>query len=151
MAGSLARAFLVFGLFLAGPLAVWGYWVPFFPPCGPYVPLACPLPAPPFEERLPAPAKKKDDGKKQPYFFQMHSLGGVYPGQGLMGPRVKVGFWNLTGRDVVVKIDGQPRRLEKDQGMTLQLNRVFAWQVDEREAKIENVPGEKSDYEIFLR
>ena len=65
--------------------------------------------------------------------------------------RCKVGFWNLTGRDITLKIDGQPRTLAKDRAITLELDRAFAWQIDDGASVNERVPTEQPFHEVILR
>ncbi|MBI3407944.1 MAG: hypothetical protein HY040_06255 [Planctomycetes bacterium] len=67
------------------------------------------------------------------------------------GAKCKVGFWNLTGRDVTLKIDGQPRTLPRDRAVTLELARAFVWQVDQSEASSEQVPMDEAFHEVIIR
>jgi len=70
---------------------------------------------------------------------------GVAPG------RAKVGFWNITGADVTLTIDGQQRKLPKDRALTLELGRTFVWQVEGRGPRLERVPDEQNVFEVILR
>jgi hypothetical protein len=63
----------------------------------------------------------------------------------------KVGFWNLTGRDVSLLVDGQSHFLRKDHAMTLDLTRQFAWKMDQGELRSERVPADQRTHEILLR
>src|SRR5437773_416563 len=68
------------------------------------------------------------------------SMGGADVQAGAPGERCKVGLWNLTGRDVTIRIDGQTRVLAKDRAVTLDLDRAFVWQLDQGETVSERVP-----------
>ena len=71
---------------------------------------------------------------------------------GRPGPdHCKVGFWNLTGRDITLRVEGQPRVLAKNRAVTLDLARSFSWQVDQEQATTEQVPAEQRFHEVILR
>jgi len=63
----------------------------------------------------------------------------------------RVGFWNLTDRDLTVKVDGQPHALARGRGLTLTLGRQFVWQVDQRAPTNERIPEDKTTLEIVIR
>ncbi len=65
--------------------------------------------------------------------------------------RCRVGFWNLSGRDVTLTVDGQPRPLGKERALTLELPLRFVWQVDQTPARTEQVPTGQSTHEIVIR
>ena len=62
----------------------------------------------------------------------------------------KVGFWNLTGRDVKVNVNGQDRVVPRDRAITLDLAREFTWKLDGQAAQVQ-VPADKNAHEIVLR
>jgi hypothetical protein len=149
----------------------WGYRPAYYGPvyCGPayayypvypvyaYVPLAVPSPAPPSRQQSPPanPATRKDAAptgdplKKGPTITESRSLGGAIAKGS--GQRCKVGFWNLTGRDVTLKIDGQTRQLPRDRAVTLEIGRAFVYQVDQGQSVTESVPEEELFHEVILR
>jgi hypothetical protein len=65
--------------------------------------------------------------------------------------RAKVGFWNITGADVTLTVDGQQRKLPKDRAVTLELGRTFVWQLDGRSPRLERVPDDQTVFEVILR
>jgi hypothetical protein len=65
--------------------------------------------------------------------------------------RYRVGFWNVTGRDLTLTVDGQSRVLPRNQSVTLTLGRQFTWQVDQRAPLAEDVPAGRSTLEIVIR
>jgi hypothetical protein len=65
--------------------------------------------------------------------------------------RVKIGFWNLTNRDISITVAGKTRSLAKNRSMKLELEREFAWQVDGRSEQIERVPDGLATYEVLVR
>ena len=62
-----------------------------------------------------------------------------------------MGFWNLTGRDVTLSIDGKPQIVPQGKNLRLQLGRQFVWQIGGHEAQTEKIPIENSGLEIVLR
>jgi hypothetical protein len=63
----------------------------------------------------------------------------------------RVGFWNLTGREVLLRVAGQTHRLPANQALTLSLSRRFTWQADQQPQETVEIPAERSDWEIVLR
>ena len=63
----------------------------------------------------------------------------------------KVGFWNLTGRDVTLLVDGHTHFLQKDHAVTLDLGRQFTWEMDKGEPRNVQVPADQHTHEIVLR
>ncbi len=89
--------------------------------------------------------------KKGPTVTESRSLGGAYAQGANVKDRCKVGFWNLTGRDVTLKVGGQTRSLPKDRAVTLDLERAFAWQLDQGDMNSERVPEDQPFHEVILR
>jgi hypothetical protein len=65
--------------------------------------------------------------------------------------RVRVGFWNVSGRDLVLTIDGRPYTLPRNRNLTLDLGRTFSWRVDSRATQNETVSEGSPTLEIVLR
>ncbi|MCI0683877.1 MAG: hypothetical protein L0Y71_17360 [Gemmataceae bacterium] len=159
--------------------AVWCYWVA-LPPCWGHVPapppsprprimpLAMPLPAPASTSttpNLPAPGSTTPRStaptanepplspKRAPTITESRSYGGVTRAGATDAPagRCKVGFWNITGGDVTLTIDGRTRRLPKDRALDVQLPRTFVWQIDGRAAQTETIPEGQNMFEVILR
>jgi hypothetical protein len=65
--------------------------------------------------------------------------------------RCQAGFWNLTDRDLTLKIDGQNRVLGRGQGFNQKVSRQFVWQVEGREAQTERVASADAGVEILIR
>jgi hypothetical protein len=65
--------------------------------------------------------------------------------------RCRVGFWNVSGRDVTIKVNGESRRLPRNRAVTLELPRDFVWQLEDREVRREQVPSGQPTFEIILR
>jgi hypothetical protein len=134
------------------------YYAPVYPACATTVPSAKPQPAPPSKkaaERVPAPASKEpplmgDIQKKPPVITESRSLS-VGPARSGIAQRCQVGFWNLTGRDVTLTVDGQAQLLPSNRAITLDLERSFAWQIDQRAAVSEHVPAGRDFHEVILR
>lgn len=65
--------------------------------------------------------------------------------------RCKVGFWNVTGKDVQLEVDGQMRTIPKDRAITLDMDRRFVWRLDSGPENLERVPDEQNYFEVILR
>jgi hypothetical protein len=62
-----------------------------------------------------------------------------------------VGFWNLTGHELTVKIDGQPHTLAVDKNLQVAVPRHFVWQVEGRDPQTENIAQGECALEIVIR
>lgn len=123
--------------------------------------LAEPTPAPPSASpapgsptpvpRSPTTAEPPTIQKRAPIVFEARS--GARTAQAAEGSedRCKVGFWNITGQDVTLTIDGKSRMLAKDRAVTIDLGRDFTWQITGREPRRERVPQETNVLEVILR
>jgi hypothetical protein len=67
------------------------------------------------------------------------------------GERCSVAFWNLSDRDMTLKVAGQVRPLPRGKSVSLQLGRKFTWQVDERRPQEETVAASDPGLEIVIR
>jgi hypothetical protein len=75
----------------------------------------------------------------------------VAPGGVAAEDLYRVGFWNLTGRDVTVKAGGQIHHLPRGRAVTVHLGRQFVWQLDEHVPQQERIPEDKGTLEIVIR
>jgi hypothetical protein len=139
-----------------GPVNYGQVYYPAYPECVTYMPSATPQPAPlkktsetPKSNTTKEPPLMGDAKKKGPTVTETRSKSGGYAAT--TGDRCKVGFWNLTGRDVTLKIDGRQQTIPKNRSLTLDLNRSFAWQMDQGETVTERVPDEQTAHEVLLR
>jgi hypothetical protein len=64
---------------------------------------------------------------------------------------VRVGFWNITGRDVTLTVNGKAMVVPANRNLTLTVSREFSWYLDGQTAREERVPDDKSAHEIVLR
>jgi hypothetical protein len=132
------------------------YYYPVNPVCVPMMPMAPTMPpARALGDKIPAGTSKEppvlgDTKKKGPIITESRSQSAAYAG-GDSRERCKVGFWNLTGRDVTLKVDGQERVLPKNRAITLTLERSFAWQIDQGDSVSEHVPEGQPFHEVVLR
>jgi len=149
-----------------GPVYHQGYYqpayynyYPVYPICSTVVPVTAPqamAPAKKVAEASPGVTTKEppamgEPKKKGPIVTESRSLSGGYAQAGGSRDHCKVGFWNLTGRDVTLKVGGQQQMLPKNRAVTLDLERSFAWQIDQGEAVTERVPEEQPFHEVILR
>ncbi len=63
----------------------------------------------------------------------------------------KVGFWNATGRDVKLVVNGTAHTLARNRSLTLTLDREFAWHLEGQPAQQELVPDNRTAYEVVVR
>ncbi len=99
------------------------------PPASPVY--ATPTPAPPSTTAEP-PTQAKP--RRAPAVHESRSLStgsanAVSRGRPEQG-RCRAGFWNVTGRDLKLTVNGQQRFLPRDRALTLEVDRQFSWQMD---------------------
>ena len=63
----------------------------------------------------------------------------------------RVGFWNVSGRDVKLNVDGKAFVVLKDRSLTVNVNRAFTWQINGKDSQAERVPDDASSQEIVIR
>lgn len=136
------------------------YWGPSY--CTPvvgqplFMPYAQPLAAPPSEKKNAGTGMQstepptQSNSKQPPKIVESRSLGGAQV-TSKDQDRCKVGFWNVSGKDVSLTIDGQAKTLAKNRALTVELGRVFVWQIDQREPTTEQVPADQAFYEVIIR
>jgi hypothetical protein len=137
------------------------------PPAGPYAnpspappsqsPLAAPpaTPAPPLAPSLPMQKVQEErssnaPGVEDPHFYDLYPVATRNPNKPA-GERSSVAFWNLSDRDLTLKVAGQIRTLPRGQKVGLELARKFTWQVDERQPREETVAVTDPGLEIVIR
>lgn len=101
-------------------------------------------PAPLLANPIPAPAS-------QPSTSRSSGTQVSYYNAPADGERVRVGFWNVSGREVVLQVNGAAYTLAAGRAVTLSVPRQFVWQVDQNQAQSEAVPASRSNYEIVIR
>jgi hypothetical protein len=103
---------------------------------------AVPKPAPPSQTSEP-PVNLNT----RPIIRDARSPGAENPAR----DRCNVGFWNLSGLDIKIKVNGASRVVPRDRAIMLDLGRDFVWHVDGREPQRVLVPQERNTHEIVLR
>lgn len=154
-----------FGWWRSPPAVSYYYAVPYPMWCPPAVPMVVPVPdaaprwanpvaAPPSqspEPPLQKPMKLTGD-PRMPVITASHALGGNYvPGKAPAGDRCRVGFWNLTGRDVTIHVEGKAVTVAKDKAVTVELDRQFTWQIAGQTQHIERVPDGQASHDVIMR
>lgn len=119
-------------------------------PDAPRVPNARPTPAPPSQSPEPPMNKAVSNEFKAPIIVTTHSQGDS-PAPPLRKDRCRVGFWNLTGRDVTLTVDGKAWTLQRDRATTVELDRQFTWQSDNQSQRNVIVPEGQSTFEVVIR
>ncbi len=123
------------------------------PNAGPAQRLAIPTAAPPSPTAEPPLQKKTSGDPRMPVISTSHSLpsdfvAGAVP---LSKERCRVGFWNLSGRDVTLNVDGKAWTLAKDRSITLDLDRQFSWQIVGQALHVERVADAQPAHEVLIR
>jgi len=99
----------------------------------------------------PAPASQTAEPPASPNSTRAgrdtQSLGSEYS----KGDRCKVGFWNLSGRDLTIKVDGASRIVPRDRAVMLDLGLEFVWQVKGREPHVVRVRPGQTTHEVVIR
>jgi hypothetical protein len=122
-------------------------------------PLAVPTPAPPSKHTAEAPLGTRVEMPLADKDVKLPAIAKPGPTVFELRPNVsppakercRVGFWNLTGRDVTLVVDGKSQLLPRDRAVTLELPREFSWQIDQQPARSERVANEKASHEIVIR
>jgi hypothetical protein len=130
--------------------------LPAYPAPVPSVPLAVPTPAPPSTQPAVPLQTAPPPLAPAPGVSESRS-GTVGPATSTSryltptGERVSVAFWNLSGRDVVLTVDGETRLVPRGQNWRLELGRAFSWQMDGKAEQLEWVPAGKTTVELVIR
>jgi hypothetical protein len=158
----MARYLFFFILFfsLSTPVSAWStYYSYYSPPFYSYRGMPCQSPPIYFSPAAPAqptPTTQEPPQaapvKRAPTINASHFLSGDHQAKKVSTKATcQVGFWNVTGRDVQLTVNGQSRLLPKDRALTMELNRDFAWQVDQGRAQNERVPNTQATFEVVIR
>jgi hypothetical protein len=134
--------------------------VPLCPVAAPVIelspPYAVPYAAPPSSEpvlpRQPAvPSTREPPRVRESRYFGGRSLSTAQVNEPPSVERCRVGFWNVSNRDLVLTINGERQAVPRRKSVTLDLGREFVWMVEGAEAQRERIPADKSTLEIVLR
>jgi hypothetical protein len=113
---------------------------------------AQPQPAPPSGKEPPLSKKTSEPPKvNESQSFSLGEGKAIPVATNGNGTGIRVGFWNVSGRDVKLTVAGKTYNVPRDRNVTLVLNRSFTWQVDSKESVTERVPDETSSHEIVIR
>lgn len=124
--------------------------------CGMAMPVATATPAA-FATTRPAPPSQTSEPpaaastKKGPTITESRSLGGAYPSTDEKTGVLRVGFWNITGKDVSLKVNGETHVVPRNRTLNLRLDRSFTWQTGAGDPKQEQVADTQTTHEVILR
>lgn len=129
-------------------------------PCAPRpTPLATPTPAPPSTAEppmaappptAPAPMPPVTLNAQASPSHDVYRVPARTPSE-RPGARARVSFWNLSGRDRVLKVGGKTQTLPSGRRVILEVERSFEWAVDGAAAETATVkPGDRG-LEVVLR
>lgn len=119
----------------------------------PGVPYAQPVPAPPSQGPRPQTGEPPlaDPGKGAPKVSETRLTAKKIAADAGAKDRCRVGFWNVSGRDVLLTVNGEQRLIPRDRSVTLTLGRSFAWQIDQRPVESGQVSAGNDTLEIVIR
>jgi hypothetical protein len=103
-------------------------------------------PAPPSSKEPPL-GKPLSGSVEMPMIVASHSANKPLPASAIC----RVGFWNLTGRDVSVTIEGKVVSIQKNRTLTLDLPSQFTWQVEGRPQHVERLADGKANHEVVIQ
>jgi hypothetical protein len=112
---------------------------------------SAPIPVNPYAAPRSAPASQSGEppvDASKPKVTESRTHGAKFASA--KDDRIRVGFWNITGRDVTILVDGQSRALARNQSITLDLGRSFNWQFEGRQ-QAEQIPQGQTTFEVVLR
>jgi hypothetical protein len=122
------------------------------PPANGY---ATPAPAPasgsPPPSRMPSePPSTSGPGVKESRFYEPYSVASFNPAKE-RGERCSVVFWNVTGRDLTLRVNRESRTLPRGKSLTIELPRQFTWQVEGHDAQVETIAPGDAAVEFVIR
>jgi hypothetical protein len=73
-------------------------------------------------------------------------------GSSIAGDHSNIDFWNLTGKDLVLRINGEaPLLLPRNKNLPLAAGHQITWQVEGHEAQTTRVRNGESALQIVIR
>jgi hypothetical protein len=117
---------------------------------------AVPSAAPPSTEPLIPRVSDGPSTREPPRVSDSHSISArqttsYFPAEPRRADRCRVGFWNVSGRDHVLKVDGGLWTLPRGKSVTLDLGREFVWALEGSAGQRERIAADKSTLEIVIR
>lgn len=126
--------------------------VPTMQPARPPVPYAQPTPAPPSSTPAsPSPSMRKVPEVTESRSFYSGASQAPAASDKPAADRSSVAFWNLSTKDVNLRIGGQTYVLAQGKRLNLEMGRQFVWRIDDRELQNETIPATESALEIVIR
>jgi hypothetical protein len=116
-------------------------------PATPAPPLANP-PAP--KNPLPPPSDRKPAVSESRSYYESYAGNPRNPSE-RTGNRCTAGFWNLTERDLTVKVDGTAHTVARGKNVQVNVGRQFVWLVDGRDPQSESIAAGECAVEIVIR
>ena len=114
-------------------------------PDAPYMKYANPTAAPPSSTGEP-PLQKTTSNSAAPVIIATRAP------LDKSGPdRCRVGFWNLTGRDVTLTVDGKSSTLPRNRSVTMDLAHEFTWQIEDDTQHVERLSAAQAAHEVVIR
>ncbi len=109
-----------------------------------------PLVEPPPTTKPSVPGERPPAVSESASYFDTYAVA-PRSGSRPTGDRCTVGFWNLSDRDITVKVDGQPHTVVRGKSLPLEVGREFVWQVEGRDPQKEQIATGEVALEIVIR
>lgn len=113
---------------------------------------AVPTPAPASQTKEPPLVPNAAPKVSESYYHERHYRAPTIDATtSATSDKCRVGFWNVTGRDVTLTIAGQIYTLPSNRSLTLDLGRAFTWHLDQSNTRSERIPDQQTAHEIVIR
>jgi hypothetical protein len=129
---------------------------------GPYCPGSAVQPMPNYAKPTPAPPSQTMEpplgksGATLPTVIESRAAAAndttpMKPADPGVKDLCKVGFWNVSGADVKLIVNGKTHVIPRNRSLTLTLSRQFSYQVNAQMPQTARVPDDKTGHEIVIR
>jgi hypothetical protein len=108
-------------------------------------------PSIPKETKSPLPVPESSAGITESKSYYDAYVAAVVCATPPVRGKAKIGFWNLSPRDLTLTVDGQVHLLKKGRSLKLELDRQFVWKVGEHKPQMEQVPDQVPGLELVIR
>jgi hypothetical protein len=111
-----------------------------------------PLAEPPSQAKpSPPPLSRSSGFGESTSFYDAYSVASQEMARSA-GDRCKVDFWNLTDRDLVLRIDSGPSQLlPRGKSLPVAVGRQFTWQVEGHQTQTRGIDGGEAELQIVIR
>lgn len=98
----------------------------------------------------PSPEQKQSQNRQSSY-FDAYAVAPSAARAPATSNRCSVSFWNLSGRELILKVGERRVTLDSGRSSTLNLDRQFTWQIEGRDPQNGRIAATDSALEIVIR